>query len=185
MAGYFRVPDRLRIGPGRPGGLRRVRVHLLERSQRVPLGLEETFAFYGGVENLERITPPWLHFRILDPRPQALSPGARLEYSLVLHRFPIRWITEIDEWEPPHRFVDFQLRGPYALWEHTHTFEPVPGGTLLRDRIRYAIPYGPLGWLAHVAFVRRDLRRIFDYRRDAVAELLRPRARSASPEASA
>jgi ligand-binding SRPBCC domain-containing protein len=162
-----------------------MRVHVLERTQRVPLNLEETFAFYSAVDNLERITPPWLHFRILDPRPQTLSAGTHLLYSLVLHRFPIRWITEIGDWEPPHRFVDFQVRGPYALWEHTHTFEAVEGGTLLRDRIRYAIPYGPLGSMAHAAFVRRDLRRIFDYRRDAVADLLRPRARSASSEASA
>jgi len=161
------------------------RVHLLERTQRVPLDVAETFAFYSDVGNLERITPPWLHFRILDPRPDALTAGAHLQYSLVLHRFPIRWITEIGEWEPPRRFVDFQSRGPYALWEHTHTFEPVEGGTELKDRIRYAIPYGPLGALAHAAFVARDLRRIFDYRRDAVADLLRPRARSASSEASA
>jgi ligand-binding SRPBCC domain-containing protein len=149
-----------------------VRVHVLERTQQVPVDPAKAFALYSSADNLERITPPWLHFRILDPRPGALSPGARLEYSLVLHRFPIRWTTEIRSWDPPHRFVDFQLRGPYALWEHTHTFEPVEGGTVLTDQVRYAIPYGPLGALAHVAFVRRDLRRIFDYRRDAVAALL-------------
>src|SRR5918996_1428715 len=149
-----------------------MRVYGFERHQAVPVSLEDAFAFYGDADNLEQITPPWLRFRILDPRPGMLSAGARLEYSLVLHRFPIRWITEIDVWEPPHRFVDHQVRGPYRLWEHTHTFAPVPGGTLLIDRVRYAIPYGPLGMLAQVAFVRRDLRRIFNYRRDAVAALL-------------
>jgi ligand-binding SRPBCC domain-containing protein len=149
-----------------------VRVHVLERSQRVPLSVDDAFAFYGDADNLERITPPWLRFRILDPRPGALRAGARLEYSLVLHRFPVHWTTEIRIWEPPHHFVDFQVRGPYRMWEHTHTFEAVGGGTVIADRIRYAIPYGPLGALAHVAFVRRDLRRIFDYRRDAVAALL-------------
>jgi len=91
----------------------------------------------------------------------------------VLHRFPVRWITEIRDWEPPHRFVDFQVRGPYSLWEHTHTFEPAESGTVMRDTIRYAIAYGPLGALAHAAFVRRDLRRIFDYRCDATSLLLR------------
>lgn len=156
-----------------------MRVHLLERSQHVPLGVEDTFAFYGDPANLERITPPWLRFRVLEPRPQALSAGARLEYSLVLHRFPIRWMTEIRIWEPPHRFVDFQVRGPYRLWEHAHTFEAVDGGTLLTDRVSYAIPYGPLGTLAHVAFVQRDLRRIFDYRRDAVAALVAPKGSAA------
>ena len=118
---------------------------MLERRQHVPLSVEDAFAFYSDVDNLERITPPWLRFRILDPRPGQLSAGARLQYSLVLHRFPIRWTTEIDNWEPPHRFIDFQVRGPYRLWEHTHMFEPVHGGTLLTDRVRYAIPYGPLG----------------------------------------
>jgi ligand-binding SRPBCC domain-containing protein len=144
-------------------------VHLLERSQHVPLSVEDAFAFYGDADKLERITPPWLRFQILDPRPAALSAGTRLEYSLVLHRFPIRWTTEVRIWEPPRHFVDFQVRGPYRMWEHTHTFEPVDGGTLIVDRVRYAIPYGPLGALAHVTFVQRDLRRIFDYRRDAVA----------------
>ena len=83
-----------------------------------------------------------------------------------------RWITAIRIWEPPHHFLDHQVRGPYRIWEHTHTFEAVEGGTLIADRIRYAIPYGPLGALAHVTFLQRDLRRIFDYRRDAVAALL-------------
>jgi ligand-binding SRPBCC domain-containing protein len=147
-------------------------MHLLERHQRVPLDVADAFAFYGDAANLEQITPPWLRFRVLDPRPEALSAGTRLQYSLVLHRVPIRWTTEVRIWEPPHHFVDFQVRGPYRVWEHTHTFEPVEDGTLITDQVRYAIPYGPLGTLAHVAFVRRDLRRIFDFRRDAVAALL-------------
>ena len=149
-----------------------MKVHVLERVQHVPLSPEETFRFYGDIANLERITPPWLHFRILDPRPDRLAAGARLQYSLVLHRFTVRWVTQIRDWEPPHGFSDFQERGPYKLWEHTHAFEATDGGTLMTDTIRYAIPYGPLGALAHIAFVRRDLRRIFDYRRDAVASLL-------------
>ena len=157
-----------------------MKVHTLERVQEVALVPDETFSFYSDVGNLERITPPWLHFRILDPRPEALTSGARIEYSLVLHRFPVRWTTQIDEWDPPHRFTDFQVRGPYRLWQHTHTFEPTERGTLMRDVVRYAIPYGPLGSLAHVAFVRRDLRRIFDYRRDSIEALLGPDARAAA-----
>jgi ligand-binding SRPBCC domain-containing protein len=151
-----------------------VKVHTLERVQELALDVDQTFRFYSEIANLERITPPWLHFRILDPRPDALTAGARIEYSLVLHRFPVRWITQIDRWEPPHLFTDFQVRGPYRLWEHTHTFEPTERGTLMRDTVRYAIPYGPLGALAHAAFVRRDLRRIFDYRRDTAEALLGP-----------
>lgn len=164
---------------------------VLERTQVVPIPIDEAFAFFADARNLERITPPWLRFAIREPRPGELAAGALLHYSLVLHRFPVRWTTAIRTWEPPHAFVDVQLRGPYRLWEHTHTFEPVEGGTLIRDRVEYALPYGPLGALAHVAFVRRDLRRIFDYRRDAIAALLaqpaeaaRPRSRSASSDAS-
>ena len=161
-----------------------MKVHTLERVQELALDLDETFRFYGEIDNLERITPPWLHFRILDPRPDALTAGARIEYSLVLHRFPVRWITQIDRWEPPHLFTDFQVRGPYRLWEHAHTFEPTERGTLMRDVVHYAIPYGPLGALAHAAFVRRDLRRIFDYRRDTAEALLGPDRQTRAREKS-
>jgi len=86
---------------------------------------------------------------------------------------PVRWQTRIEIWEPPVGFVDVQARGPYSLWEHTHSFETDGGGaTVIHDRVRYAIPLGPLGALAHVLFVRRDLKRIFDYRSEAVSERL-------------
>jgi hypothetical protein len=101
-----------------------------------------------------------------------MEPGALLHYRLRLHAVPIRWTTRIEIWEPPTRFVDIQLSGPYALWEHTHNFEPDgSGGTIASDRVRYAIPFGPLGLLAHRLFVRRDLERIFDYRAEAFARL--------------
>lgn len=150
-----------------------MRVHELERVQVVPLPPADAFRFFGDIRNLEPLTPPWLRFRVLTDRDLQLEPGALIEYRLTLHAVPVRWITRIEEWEPGHRFVDSQIRGPYRLWEHTHTFTPVDGGTRIQDRVRYALPYGPLGVLAHRAFVRRDLRRIFDYRRDATARLLR------------
>jgi ligand-binding SRPBCC domain-containing protein len=143
---------------------------VLERTQRVGLPPEEAFAFYADARNLEAITPPWLGFRVTTPEPIEMAAGTLIEYRLRLHGIPIRWRTRIAVWEPPHRFVDVQLRGPYALWEHTHTFEPDgAGATIIRDRVRYRLPLGPLGGLAHAALVRRDLRRIFDFRRDAVA----------------
>lgn len=133
----------------------------------------EAFDFYGDALNLEPLTPPWLHFEVTTPMPIEMGAGTLLDYRLRLHGVPIRWRTRIDLWEPPHRFVDSQVRGPYALWEHTHTFEPEREDTVIRDRVRYAIPYGPLGGLADAIFVRRDLARIFDYRQQAVAERLR------------
>lgn len=148
-------------------------VHLLERRQRVEVPIEEAFAFYGDARNLERITPPWLGFQVTTPEPIEMGAGTLIEYRLRLHRVPVRWRTRIEAWEPPHRFVDAQLRGPYSLWEHTHTFEQDgPGATIIADTVRYSIPLGPLGELANRLLVKRDLRRIFDYRRDAVARAM-------------
>jgi len=150
-------------------------VHLLERRQRVELPIAEAFSFYGDARNLERITPPWLGFQVLTPAPIEMRAGTLIEYRLKLHRVPVRWQTRIETWEPPRRFLDAQVKGPYALWEHTHEFEEDgPGATIISDRVRYAIPFGPLGGIAERLLVRRDLRRIFDYRRDAVARELRP-----------
>jgi ligand-binding SRPBCC domain-containing protein len=148
-------------------------VHVLERSQRLAVPLEQAFELYSEARNLERITPPWLGFRVTTPAPIEMREGALIEYRLKLHGIPVRWRTRIAVWEPPLRFVDVQLRGPYALWEHTHTFaRDGEGAVTIGDRVRYALPLGPLGELAHAAFVRRDLRRIFDYRAQAVAEWL-------------
>ena len=146
---------------------------LLEREQRVALPLYRTFELFAEAANLEAITPPWLRFRIVSPQPLELGPGALIDYRLRLHGIPVRWRTRIELWEPPHRFVDAQLSGPYALWHHTHEFEPAgPAATLIRDRVRYRIGWGPLGSVALALFVRRDLDRIFDYRREAILRLL-------------
>ena len=147
---------------------------MLERSQRLELPAGRAFAFYADALNLEAITPPWLAFRVTTPGPIVMGAGTLIDYRLRLHGVPVRWRTRIETWQPPARFVDVQVRGPYALWEHTHAFEPAgEDGVVIRDRVRYALPFGPLGRLAHALFVRRDLERIFDYRRLAVAEVLR------------
>ncbi|HSS42325.1 MAG TPA: SRPBCC family protein [Solirubrobacterales bacterium] len=151
-------------------------VHILERRQRVEVPIDEAFAFYGDARNLERITPPLLGFEVTTPEPIEMGVGTLIEYRLRLHRVPVRWRTRIEAWEPPRRFVDVQIKGPYSLWEHTHTFEEDgPGATIIEDQVRYSIPFGPLGELANRVLVRRDLRQIFDYRRDAVARELIPR----------
>ena len=98
--------------------------------------------------------------------------GTLIEYRLRLHGLPVRWLTRISEWVPGERFVDEQVRGPYALWHHTHLFEPDGDGTIVRDRVRYRLPLGPLGAAAHLLLVRRDLERIFDFRQAAVERLL-------------
>jgi ligand-binding SRPBCC domain-containing protein len=150
-----------------------VTVHVLERSQRLALPAARAFAFYADALNLEAITPPWLAFRVATPGPIEMRSGTLIDYRLRLHGVPVRWRTRIAVWEPPERFVDVQVRGPYALWEHTHTFEPDgPDAVVIRDRVHYALPFGALGRLAHALIVRRDLERIFDHRRRAVAYAL-------------
>lgn len=144
----------------------------LERTQFLPLPRSEVFAFFSDAGNLERITPEFLRFRILSPMPIAMKPGAEIDYRLRLFGIPFDWRTVIREWEPETRFMDVQAIGPYAKWEHTHTFEEVDGGTLVRDIVDYALPLGPLGRLGHVLFVKRQLRTIFDHRHRRIEELL-------------
>jgi ligand-binding SRPBCC domain-containing protein len=144
----------------------------LERSQFVPLPRERVFAFFADAGNLEAITPPWLRFEILTPRPIPMRPGAVIEYRLRVLGIPFRWRTVIETFDPPVSFTDSQARGPYAYWLHAHGFEEVPGGTVVRDTARYALPLGPLGSLAHALFVRRQLREIFDFRERRIRELL-------------
>jgi ligand-binding SRPBCC domain-containing protein len=150
-----------------------VKVHLLERSQRIARPPEEVFAFFSDARNLEAITPDWLRFRIVTPGRIEMARGALIEYRLRLHGLPIRWLTRIEEWEPGRRFVDVQVRGPYALWHHTHEFErDGDGATVVRDRVSYALPLGPLGELARSAFVAHDLDRIFDHRLASVSKVM-------------
>jgi ligand-binding SRPBCC domain-containing protein len=139
-------------------------VHTLSRCAHLPHPVDRVFDFFSRAENLEAITPPWLRFRIVTPTPVEMREGALIEYSLRLRGLPIRWLTRIEEWRPPHRFVDVQLRGPYLLWEHTHEFSSRDGGTEMTDAVRYALPFGRPGDLACRRLVARDLRSIFDYR---------------------
>lgn len=134
----------------------------------LPRPLREVFPFFANAENLERITPPFLHFQILTPRPIEMRRGTLIDYKISLHGIPIRWRTEITVWEPPFRFVDTQLRGPYREWIHEHTFEERDGETVCRDRVDYKVPGGSL---VHRLFVERDVRTIFTYRRDVLLEI--------------
>ena len=152
----------------------------LRTAQLLPRPREEVFAFFAAAENLEVLTPPWLGFQILTPLPLAMRQGTLLDYRIRLHRIPIRWRTEITAWEPPHGFVDEQLRGPYRLWVHEHTFEEIPGGsggiggiggtggTRVADRVRYAVPGGRL---VNRLLVARDLKKIFEYRNRKIQEV--------------
>jgi len=149
-----------------------VKLHVLEREQLVRAPAERVFAFFADARNLEALTPAWLRFEILTPLPIAMGKGARIDYRLRIAGIPVRWRTCITSFEPGRGFVDEQVRGPYALWEHTHRFEATDRGVLVADRVRYALPFGPLGTLAHGVWAHSALARIFDFRRARVRELL-------------
>ena len=131
----------------------------------LPLPPEELFPFFAEAANLDAITPRWLDFCIVTPPPIVMREGTLIDYRLRVHRLPLRWRTRINAWQPPHRFVDEQIRGPYRQWIHEHTFEPRDGGTLARDHVRYAVR---LDWLVHRRFVRPDIEQIFQFRAEAL-----------------
>jgi ligand-binding SRPBCC domain-containing protein len=131
----------------------------------LPQPVDEVFQFFGDAYNLNVLTPPWLHFEILTPRPIEMQAGTLIDYRIRLRGIPMKWRTRISLWEPNRRFVDEQLRGPYLEWIHTHSFEPADGGTLMKDAVRYRVPGGAL---INRFFVERDVAAIFRYRLDAL-----------------
>lgn len=139
-------------------------VHTLKREQKIRRPLREVFAFFERPENLARITPESLGFQILTPPPIVMRTGTLLDYKIRILGFPVRWRTLITTYSPPFRFVDEQLRGPYDFWHHTHSFEEIPEGTLMRDEVRYQLGMGPLGALMHRLYVAKSLNQIFEFR---------------------
>jgi ligand-binding SRPBCC domain-containing protein len=156
------------------------RIHRLERSQLIERPIAEVFAFFADAANLERITPPFLSFRMLTRPPIEMHVGARIDYRISLLGIPLKWRTCITTWQPGVCFVDEQESGPYALWRHRHRFEERGNATLMTDVVEYREPLGPLGLVAHTLFVARTLYRIFDYRENATRRLFQRPSREAS-----
>jgi ligand-binding SRPBCC domain-containing protein len=148
-----------------------MKFHTLRRELQIPRPRDEVFDFFSDARNLEEITPPWLGFRTLTPGPISMAAGTRIRYQLKVRGVPVSWTTEIRRWNPPSRFVDVQLGGPYQLWHHTHRFEVCNGGTRMIDVVRYRLPFGPIGRLVNALLVRRDVERIFDYRNRRIVEI--------------
>jgi ligand-binding SRPBCC domain-containing protein len=155
--------------------------HQLATWQWLPRPRPEVFAFFSDASNLQRITPPFLHFQVLTPEPIAMRPGAVIDYRLRLRGVPLGWKTEITAWDPPRRFEDVQRRGPYAEWVHTHTFEEQDGGTLVHDVVHYRL-FGPEIVAAPINrfLVAPDTVRIFEFRHRALEEVFDARGRARS-----
>jgi ligand-binding SRPBCC domain-containing protein len=147
------------------------RSYTLYRQQMLALQVPQVFSFFADASNLEVITPPWLHFRNLAAEVPKSRKDALIDYRLCWRGLPIRWRTRISVWDPPHRFVDVQLIGPYRYWRHTHLFEAEGQGTRMTDVVDYALPFGVVGALAHRLVVASDLEAIFDFRAQRVASL--------------
>lgn len=143
-------------------------LQLLRMETVVPAPIDEAFAFFADATNLERLTPPWINFRILSPLPIAMREGATIDYQIVLYGLPIPWRTQIDAWHPGAGFVDRQIAGPYRWWRHEHFFEVHPQGTRVIDQVEYAPRAAPFStWL-----VKRDVGRIFAFRQRTLSRLL-------------
>ena len=139
----------------------------IETDLWLPRPLDEVFTFFSNAANLEALTPPWLHFRILTPKPIAMRTGTLIDYSIRVHGIPITWQSEITVWNPPHQFVDVQRRGPYKQWVHTHSFADTNGGTHVRDSVEFDVPFAfAAGW-----FVKRDVEKIFAFRTEVLVGL--------------
>ena len=145
--------------------------HILEKQMELPLKLTEVFPFFCDTSNLERITPPELHFQITTPQPIKITLGTVVDYRLQLFTLPFRWQSEITVWRPPHEFVDEQIQGPYRLWVHRHEFYEESGTTIIQDTVRYQLPQWPLGEVFY-PLIRLQLRRIFKYRQQATRDTL-------------
>lgn len=148
-----------------------MKTRVFQSEQWLPRDVKEVFTFFSDARNLDLITPPWLNFQVLTPGPIEMKPGALIDYRLKVRWIPLSWRTEILEWEPPRRFVDLQVRGPYKLWRHEHTFDPGEGGTWIRDRVEYAVPGWILEPMVHCMFVGPDIRKIFEYRKKKIEEI--------------
>jgi ligand-binding SRPBCC domain-containing protein len=147
-----------------------MREFTLSAELELPRPRNEVFPFFSEARNLETLTPPWLKFAVRTPPPIVMRTGTLIDYRIKIHGIPIGWRTEIIEWDPPHRFIDVQLNGPYKLWHHTHTFTENGDRTICRDDVRYS-PRG--GTLMNWLFVRRDVERIFHYRQERLLEIFK------------
>ena len=148
-----------------------IKCYTLNRTQVINQSIDKVFSFFSKPENLEIITPKYLNFKIITPVPINMVVGQLIDYKLKIHSFPIKWTSLISHYDPPYSFVDEQVRGPYALWHHTHLFKEQENGTLIEDQIKYQIPFSIFGKLLNFTFIKRDLENIFNYREKTISRL--------------
>lgn len=147
-------------------------MYTLERTQRIPISLEEAWNFFQNPSNLSKITPSEMGFETLSEVPEKMYPGLFIHYKVSpLFGIKMNWTTEITYVQEPNYFVDEQRVGPYAIWHHEHHFKEIDGGVEMLDRVNYKIPFGVLGKIAHPIVVKSKLEEIFEFRIRAVEEI--------------
>lgn len=150
-----------------------MKIYTLQREQFLNATLEQAWEFFSSPSNLEKITPDHMRFKIVSALKEGpVYEGMKIEYTVSpFAGIPLRWVTLISEVNTPYRFRDIQVKGPYSLWEHTHSFAEFNGGIRMTDEVRYALPLGPLGRMAHALLVKKELNDIFNYRNSVVEKL--------------
>ena len=148
-----------------------MKIYELNKTQFINQPIDVVFYFFLKPENLALITPSKLAFKILTPTPITINKGTLIDYTIRLMRFPVHWRTLITKYNPPYEFVDEQIKGPYLFWHHTHTFKAVNGGSEIKDKVRYSIPMGYLGQFIHKIWIKKDLEKIFEYRKAVIDKL--------------
>ncbi len=138
--------------------------------QTLPVPRPEVFSFFSDPANLELLTPDYLSFELDMDGPVEMDEGALLSYQLSLRGIPFSWTSRVEVWEPPERFVDVQLKGPYRSWRHEHVFHEVDGGTRVEDHVEYEVPGWFLAPLINWMFVSGDVEYIFSYRQQKLEE---------------
>lgn len=149
-----------------------MKLYTLKKEQIVLKNISTVFDFFSKPENLSVITPRSMKFKILTPSPIDMKEGALIDYTVSIMLIPIRWRTLITKFSPPNLFIDQQLKGPYSIWHHTHIFEKISENeTLIKDKVVYGVPFGIIGRLAHYLYIKRDLKKIFTYRKNKIEQI--------------
>ena len=148
-----------------------MKVYNFESKQTINCSIETVFSFFSSPENLKVLTPPRLGFKILTPSPINMSKGCIIDYLIYLMGIPVHWRSIITDYDPPYMFIDQQIKGPYTLWHHKHSFREIKNGVEIRDRVVYSIPVGWMGRLLHKFWIKKDLENIFSYRKNIIAGL--------------
>jgi hypothetical protein len=148
-----------------------MKIYKITTKQIIQRPLAEVFAFFSQPENLALITPDHLAFNIITPPPVEMKQGAIIDYTIRLFKVSVHWRTLITSFEPPFKFVDEQIKGPYSFWHHTHTFKERPYGVEIQDEVHYSIPFGILGQIMHAIWIKNDLKKIFVHRERIIDNL--------------